>query len=675
MGRYSQQDRAFRVSVPSLDEDTLLLEGFSGEEHVSDLFDFKLEMVSENDAIAAADVLREPFVLLIRLPDGSDRYIHGICARFAQHGKDEGLTSYQAWIVPWLHLLSLNRDCKIFQEKTVLEIIEEVFSKYDLADYEVRCLESYSPREYCVQYRESDLNFVSRLMEEEGIFYFFEHSDEGHKLILADDGSVIEDCEGQDYFRVAATPGARIEEDVITNLEREYQVYTNKVTLTDYDPLHPSLNLESSASDEEHEEVYDYPGRYAELSAGERYASLLLEEEAAGYDMVRGLGRCRAFRSGYKFELSEHYRQDFNQAYFLLSVWHSGHGGGYRTSETHTEYSNEFVCIPATAPFRPPRRTSKPLVSGSQTALVVGPSGEEIYSDRHGRVKVQFYWDRLGQKDENSSCWIRVSHPWAGKGWGAVAIPRMGQEVIVDFLEGDPDRPIITGRVYNAEQTPPYELPGNQTQTGVKSRSSKSGGTSNFNEIRFEDKKGSEQLYTHAEKDQQEVIEHDLSTSVGANQSLSVGGDRSVTVEKNETIEVKGTTGRTTTVNPGKSETTVHDEIKLTSDTGQITVTAKAQGIKVDAKVQAHLLGQDNVLVERDGGHCIEVFGGQVLLTCGGSLVDMGDSVITLTSSTINLNASSIVLDAGGGKVTVDGSGVTINGPNITVSGGPIKLN
>ncbi|TFH66118.1 MAG: type VI secretion system tip protein VgrG, partial [Gemmatimonadales bacterium] len=331
MPRYSQKDRFFRVDVPSIGEDVLLLEGFSGEEHVSEPFEFTLQLLSEETGIDPLKVLREPIVLTVRLPDGSDRQIHGICNRFAQHGRDEELTTYEAEIVPWLWFLSLNKDCKIFQKKTVLEIFQEIFGKYGQADFDIKCVESYSPREYCVQYRESDLDFVSRLMEEEGIFYFFQHSGEGHKLILADDRSAVEACKGQEIFRVEQSPDARDDEDVITELEREHQVYTAKVTITDYDFAQPSMNLESSASDEDYEEIYDYPGKYTKLSDGERYASLRLQEQAAAQEIVRGIGRCRAFRSGYEFDLSEHYRADLNQTYFLKSVWHSGHGGGYRS--------------------------------------------------------------------------------------------------------------------------------------------------------------------------------------------------------------------------------------------------------------------------------------------------------------------------------------------------------
>src|SRR6185436_13370078 len=246
------------------------------------------------------------------------------------------------------------------------------------------------------------------------------------------------------------------------------------------------------------------------LDEGERYARLQLEADEARERLVRGVGTCRTFQSGYRFDLKDHYRKDANQPYMLLELRHSGRAGDYRSWESAPfDYQNDFLAIPYSVPYRPLRVTPKPRIWGTQTALVVGKSGEEIWTDKDGRVKLQFYWDRLGKKDENSSCWVRVSSLWAGKNWGAIHIPRLGQEVVVGFLEGDPDFPVVIGRLYNSEQVPPYGLPGNQTQSGIKSRSSKGGGTDNFNEIRFEDKKGGEELYIHAEKDKRVMVEHD----------------------------------------------------------------------------------------------------------------------------------------------------------------------
>ena len=661
MPTYSQTDRFFRVEAPALGEDVLLLESFSGEEHVSEPFEFMLQMLSETPDIDPTSVLREPLILTMVLPDGSERKIHGICNRFAQHGRDEDLTSYEAEIVPWLWFLSLNRDCKIFQQKTVVEIIEEVFSKYEQADFEFQCVESYQPLEYCVQYRESDLDFVSRLMEREGIFYLFHHSAEGHKLLLADDRSAVEACTGQDIFRVETTPDARDDEDIITALEREHQVYTTKVTITDYDFNQPSMNLESSASDDDFEEIYDYPGNYTQLSDGERYASLHLQAQACHQEIVRGTGRCRSFRSGFEFDLSEHYRADANQTYLLTSVWHSGHGGGYRAKGGEAEYSNKFECIPASIPFRPPHRTPKPIVQGVQTAVVVGPSGEEIFTEKNGQVRVQFHWDREGQLDENSSCWVRASHPWAGKGWGAVSIPRIGQEVIVDFLEGDPDRPIITGRVYNAEAMPPFPLPDSGVVSGIKSKTHKGSG---YNEMSMNDTPGEEKFTVHAQYDESKTVGNDSTESVGNNRSSSVSVDDSLSVGSNQSVEVGSnqgiTVGADRTVSVSGSET-----------------------IEVSGSRSATITGADSVATSAD--HSVDA-SGAINLTSGAAMaLNVGAGLDATASANIKIGAGGTIeisapggikLIAGGTTIDMTPGSISINGAGMfDVVAGLIKHN
>src|SRR3989441_7466699 len=547
MAKYSQAKRPMRIDTV-LGADVLLLAAFTGEEGISTPFYYTLDLLSEDASIDAKKLLRSPATVTLDLVDGSKRYVHGLIRRFVQLGRSATqLASYRAELVPWLWFLSLSSECKIFQNLSVLDIIEQVFKALGYSDFQIKCTKSYPKREFCVQYRETHFNFVSRLMEEEGIFYFFEHSKDKHMLTLADATSAVKPCPGQATARMAVQAGAWQEQDVVTNFEREHAVHTGKITLRDYDYLQPTLQLESSVSGDGKAEAYDYPGNYTKPDQGDRYARLRLEEQEAWFQAPRGPSTCRAFQSGTRFDLKEHYRADANQTYMLVHLQHSGHAGGYDAGEPDVfEYHNSFVAIPHSVPFRPPPTSRKPLVWGSQTAVVVGKSGEEIWTDKHGRVKVHFHWDRNGKKNEDSSCWVRVATSWAGKNWGFIQIPRMGQEVIVDFLEGDPDRPIITGRVYNAEQTPPYTLPGEQTQSGVKSRSSKGGGTDNFNEIRFEDNKGSEEVVIHAEKDMEVTIEndgtasvgHDESVKIGNNQTVSIGKDRTESVGSNESITI-----------------------------------------------------------------------------------------------------------------------------------------
>lgn len=467
MTSYTQARQAMRVHT-DLEEDLLLLAALSGEEAVSAPFLFELDLLSLDRDIDGERMLRSPIHVELDLPDGGTRSIHGIVRRFVQSGRDEELISYRAEIVPWLWFLSLAHDCRIFQEMDVLEIVEAVFLDQGHSDFEIRCTRTYEKRDYCVQYRESNLNFVSRLLEAEGIFYFFEHEDSKHVLVLADDMTAIKPCEGQPEARIHSQPVP--DEDVVLTLDREHNVHAGQVTFADYDYLQPSLSLRSTVAGAEPEEVYDYPGGFTDLDGGERQARLALERKEAGRHVVRGSATCRAFRAGGQFRLLNHFGNGGNQTYAILELRHRARNGAYRAggAESGTEYRNDLVAIPYSVPYRPPLTARKPVLQGAQTAEVVGAAGEDIYVDEHGRVKVQFPWDRHGESDDRSSCWVRVSQNWAGKKWGGMFIPHIGQEVIVDFLEGDPDRPIITGRVYNAENMPPQSLPANKHKSIIE---------------------------------------------------------------------------------------------------------------------------------------------------------------------------------------------------------------
>ena len=657
MSVYVQTNRPFRVET-ALGADALLLDGFAGEEGVSTPFRFTLDLVSEDDAIDAGSLLRTPVTVTVQLADDQERIIHGLVSRFVQLGQSESgdLTSYRAEVVPWLWFLSLSSECKIFQNMSVLEIAEDVFKAQGYSDFELKCVKSYPKREYCVQYRETHLNFVSRLLEEEGIFYFFKHSESNHVLTLADHNSAVEPCPGQATARVAPQEGAWQEEDVVTALEREHAAFLGKVTLRDYDHLQPSLKLESSVSGDGQEEMYDYPGMYTQLDEGERLARIQLEEQEQWHEVVRGESTCRSFQSGCRFDLKEHYRGDVNKAYKLLSVGHSGRGG-FR--DVPFEYRNSFVAIPQDVPFHPPRTTPKPVVQGSQTALVVGKSGEEIWVDKHGRVKVQFYWDRDGKKDENSSCWVRVSSTWAGKNWGFIQIPRIGQEVIVDFLEGDPDLPLITGRVYNAEQIPPYDLPGDQTQSGVKSRSSKNGSGENFNEIRMEDKKGSEELYIHAEKDHNQVTENDRTESVGNDRSLTVGhdktedvgNDKSVNVGNNQQTDISK--NKTSNVGADHSETIGKNMTLSVSDNRDVTV-GKDLSTDVDGSYSLNVGKDSAVSVGKNHGLSVEK---KITINAGDSIsIESDKEIFFKTGSASILMKKNGDITIKGGKIQVKAS-------------------
>jgi type VI secretion system secreted protein VgrG len=543
---YTQENRLIAIDTP-LGKDKLLLQGFTGREGISKLFSFHLDLLSDKNDISFKDIIGQRVTIRVLLSDGSsERYFNGFVSRFAQSGAGTTLTNYQMEVVPWLWFLTRSADCRIFQNETIPDIIQEVFKTAGYTDFKSSLTATYQPLEYCVQYRETDFNFASRLMEQYGIFYYFEHEDGKHTLVLADSASVHTPCPDQESANYNQSSGDLDSEDVVTAWHIEQELRTGKYSLTDYNFETPSTSLMAgeptvvNVGGNSNFEIYDYPGIHLTQSDGGSVAKLRMQEEEASHMMISGSSVCRAFTSVYKFDLKEHYRDDANDSYVLTEVQHVATVGSYSPgdSDTPAHYSNHFTCIPASVPFRPPRVTPKPFVQGPQTALVVGKSGEEIWVDKYGRIKVQFYWDRLGTKDENSSCWIRVSQPWGGKGWGSMWIPRMGQEVVVSFVEGDPDRPLITGRVYNADQTVPYELPAHQTVSTFMSRSSKGAGTPNYNELRFEDLKGSEQIFINAERDMDQRVEVDSREFVGSNRHLNVGANQTENIGADKHITV-----------------------------------------------------------------------------------------------------------------------------------------
>lgn len=545
----SQNERYIALQTP-LGKDVLLLSNFSGSEGLSQLFSFDLDLLSENHNIDFKEIIGKGVVVKLVTSGGSMRNFHGLISRFSHSGgggeltENDQFSNYSATMVPWFWLLKHTSDCRIFQEKSVPDIVEAIFNEKGLNDYKLKLSKTYSKRTYCVQYRETDFNFISRLLEEEGIYYFFEHEEKKHTLVIADSPGEHAPCPFQDKvnFQIA-TGGGWFDEDVVTGIEIEQEIRPNKYSLNDYNFEMPTSDFVVSTTTNQdlapgELEIYDHPGEYQKMADGKRLVDIRMEEEEVQITTVSGVGNCRTFTSGYTFTLGRHFRADLSDKTFILTfVQHSASQNPYRSGEdVQASYSNSFQCIPEEVPFRPPRRTPRPVIDGVQTAIVVGPAGEEIYTDEHGRVKVLFHWDREGKGDESSSCWIRVSQTWAGAKWGGLHIPRIGQEVIVDFLEGDPDRPIIVGRVYHGNNKPPYDLPSEKTRSTLKSDSTPGGGGSN--EIRFEDKKGSEEVYLHGEKDWTILIENDKNQTVGHDETLSVGNnrDKTVGVDQSETI-------------------------------------------------------------------------------------------------------------------------------------------
>lgn len=563
---YIQDNLKLKISTP-LGPNKLLLRSFRGEERISSLFQFTLEMVSEDNAIDFQAIVGKPVTVTLNLSNNTEHHLNGIVGRFVQEETNLRLTRYFADIHPWLWLLTKTSDCRVFQNKSVPEILESVFTELGFTDFRNDLKATYDKQEYCVQYNETAFNFVSRLMEEEGIFYYFEHGSDKHTLVFGDDSHANPTCSGLEstavHYRQSLVEHAQ--DLTITRCLVEEQVVSGAFAHDDFNFETPNTDLKvESKSGTPKLRVYEYPGGFLKKDSGEKRADVRLDALEQPQKIIRGDGFVRAFVAGHKFELKDHYRADVNKTYVLQSVSHAA------TQET---YSNSFTAFPADLPFRPPRVTPKPTISGTQTAIVVGKAGEEIWTDKYGRVKVQFHWDQLGKSDENSSCWIRVDYGWAGKQWGGIFLPRIGQEVIVSYLEGDPDRPLITGAVYNSDQVVPYTLPDEQTKSTVKTNSSKGGG--GFNEIRFEDKKDAEELYFHAQKDHNIVVENDRTKKVLHNETNTIKQDRSTTIQEGNDSYVVAKGNRTFSVDTGKETYAVKGTRDVTV-TGNETHTNKA---------------------------------------------------------------------------------------------------
>jgi type VI secretion system secreted protein VgrG len=703
----------------------------SGTERLGAPFEFELDLVSEDVDIAPSDLLGKTATVSLRLKEGGPRHFNGYINRFSHVGFDGADALYRATLVPWLWFLSRTADCRIFQEQTIPDIVKGIFREHGFTDFEERLSGSYRTWTYCVQYRETDLDFVNRLMEQEGFYYFFEHDEGKHTLILADSYSAHATVSGYEevpYFPpddTAASVREHLHEWTIAQ-----EVRPGAFANTAFDFTAPRKNLLANRSNPKgHDladfEVFDYPGDYTDNADGDTYARIRLEETQAQHERAQAQGNARGLATGALFKLTGYRREDQNREYLIVStdyLLQSDLFGSAAGTPSAPVYQCDLTAMDAQVPYRPPRLTPRPIVRGPQTAIVTGKSGEEIWTDEHGRVKVQFHWDRYGKRDENSSCWVRVSHPWAGKGWGSVAIPRIGQEVVVSFLEGDPDRPLITGRVYNGDCMPPYGLPGGAVVSGVKSDTHKGGG---YNEISLNDTAGSEKVTIHGQYDMNTTVEHDQTTTVhnnrtdqidvddsetvdsnqtitiGSNQSITIGGNRSESVGGSETITIGG--HRTETVNGGET-VTVNGGRSHTVSGVQTTTISVAEAHSVGAG-RMHNVGAGEA-ISVGGVQAVNVGGAQTVSVGGAQMVNVGalQSVnvggphklsaaviqetskgpIKITAGAIcTVEAPTIVLKAGGSTITMNAGGVTIKGAKITVkadgsasikAGGSIKI-
>ena len=659
------QTGPFKVTSP-LGGDTLLFSGMSGEEAVSTPFVFTVDLLSEKETILASQILRKPLVVELDIGDGSTRYIHGLVRRFIQQDSAfSSLYSYRAEIVPWLWFLSLAADCRVYEGKSVLDIVEDVFKRNHWTDFEVKTTGSYLPREYCVQYRETDLAFVSRLLEEEGIFYFFKHTEAKHTLVLADGNSSFPPIPGTST--VSATErvvSSTQHQQSVGSIQWDQNVPPGTVTLFDYNYLDGQKALTATVSGNGPDEIYDYPGGFTDTSTGDRYARAQLDAAEAFMQSLSGVSSCMGFTAGCQFTLSDYFRTDVNGGFILMKVRHTaqllGYYGAAAANEQTATYQNDFRAIAKETVFRPQLRTPRPIVAGTQTALVVGPSGSEINVDKYGRVQVQFFWERTDKGDPGSSCYVRVSTSWAGKNWGVIHIPRIGQEVVVAFEEGNPDRPIIVGSVYNPDMMPPWTLPDNKTQSGILTRSSEQGGTDDFNALRFEDKKGSEEIWLHAQKNYTIEVENDKTQYIGDAETKTIDkGDYTETLKQgNYALDIKQG-NQTVTLDQGNQSTTLKvGDCNLKVSTG-------AYNVSVNGNHEVKI-AQGNVDTELDmgnmstklsmGNYDLEASLGNVSIKC-----DLGQvSIEAMQGIELKVGSNSIKIDMMG--VTIDAMMVKVNG-------------
>ena len=665
----TQDDRLLSITTP-LGKDFLLINRLTANEGLSQLFSYEVELLhEENDPgytptpVDVKSLLGQGVVISIAQRDKTKRTFTGIINHFSQGNRNVRFSYYYATIVPHVWILTQNMQNTIFQNMTVPDILKKVFNGFDIS---FQLQGSYNPRNYCVQYRESDFNFASRLMEEEGIYYFFEHSEDRHKMIIADTPQSHPDCPSKSTIPF----GLKVptDKDFITSIKRwqtDHKLQTGKVTSWDYNFQLPTNKLDAvqpslfTVADNQKLEIYEYPGGYARkydgIAAGggenagdlqnvfpdkTRTAKNLMESLDAQYKTGSGISDCSSMTAGYRFTLFNHPTGDVNGKYIITSVTHETEQNPTYVTDDIIEqpYSNNFTCIrfgEGQPSFRPPRKTPKPIIQGSQTAVVVGRSGDEIFTDKYGRVKVQFHWDRDGQVNESSSCWVRVAQPWAGNKWGTMFIPRVGMEVVCHFLEGDPDQPIITGCVYNPQTMPPYTLPDEKTKSTIKSDSSTGGG--GFNEFRFEDKKGEEQIFFHAQKDMDIRVRNDRRELIGNDRHLIINRDKRDRIKRDEHRIVE------------------RDQIE-----------------KIERDFHRHIEGK--MAAKTDGSLSHEIGGSEARKVGGSYALDVSGS-FTVSANTIVLEAQTgLTIKVGGNFVTINSGGVQINGTMVLLNSGGAAL-
>jgi type VI secretion system secreted protein VgrG len=665
----------------------------SGRETMGRPFAFEVDLVSENDSLDLREILAKPASVVLERLDGTLREFNGLVTEFSLVGEHGNFARYRCMLRPALWFLGQNRKCRIFQSKSVPEIVMDLLRERGVTDFENLISETHRTWEFLVQYRESDLNFIHRILEQEGIYYFFKHHDGKHTLVLLDSSATHETTDG--FVHVPFYPplerGLRLEEHIDAWFTKR-EIRPDKVTLVDFnfESPHP-FTTEGAVAPLDHDhgdaEVYDYPAEAIDKDQAEIQAKRRLEELQAEHEIATGGGPVRGLFPGVKFKLTQFPRDDQNKDYVIISASYEISTAQFESNVVDSEqptFRFSFRAIDAKQQYRSPSITKKPIVEGPQTAIVVGPEDNELFADT-GRVKVKFHWDPDPKKDASSSCFVRVAHAWAGHGWGSSHIPRIGQEVIVSFLEGDPDRPIITGSVYNGLNASPYPSP---TQSGLKTRSTPGGSPDNFNELRFEDKKGEEELHIQAEKDlttlvkndQVSLVKHDQKETITNDQVTQVQHDRNVTVTNNDTLLVSGDCSIHIKGNlafkvdgAGQSSSPIKSSMGIT---GSYNMSA-SDSVNITAPTKVSL---------SCGGSSITIEPGKITFNAGDGAQIVLDAHVFAQSS----DASKLVLDAhaltqssDGSKLVLDANAVTqssggaklVLDSNATIKGGSVKIN
>ena len=642
-----------------------MINRLTATEEISAMFEYEVELLHEEESpgfeatpVDVKKLLGQAVGITINQRDGTVRSLSGMVNHFSQGHRDIRFSYYYAKIVPYVWLLTQISQSRIFQHKSVPDILKIVFKGFEVS-YELQG--TYEPRNYCVQYRETDWDFASRLMEEEGIYYYFEHTDGKNKMIVADTPQSHRDCPSKcDIPFALKVPD---QEDFITSIKKwqnDHQLQSGKVSFWDYNFQVPSKKLDVTqptiygVAENDKLEVYEFPAGYArkyddiDRGGGERSdvskvfqdnrktATVRMQAIDSQYRVISGNSDCSSLTAGYRFKFFNHPTADQNGQYVITSVTHEAEQNPTYTTDDDIEkpYNNSFTCIAygsGATPFRPARKTYKPTIQGSQTAFVVGPAGEEIFTDKFGRVKVQFHWDREAQSDADSSCWVRVSQAWAGNGWGAVFIPRIGMEVVVHFLEGDPDQPIITGCVYNPAMMPPYKLPDEKTKMTIKSNSSQGG--NGFNEFRFEDKKGKEQIFLHGEKDQDIRIKNTRREYIGNDRHLIVYRDKREKIKRDKHIIVERDV-----IEKIERDYHRHVEGKMAAKTdGSLS---HEVGGSIGEKVgKNHTEDVGDTFYLKAGMKVVIEAGTQITLKVGGNFVDIGPAGVTIVGTMVKINS------------------------------------